>query len=695
VNPVSDLVPFARHVLAELKRRRVLRVAAAYAAMGFIVAQAADILLPALRLPDWTMTLVVLLLLLGFPFALVLAWFFDISPTGVRRTDDEAPTARDAPPVLHAGGSTQVPEGRPAVPAASPIAPRRPLASRAGGIAAVAGTLILAIAAGAFVLRDDVPDGQAGEVSVAVLPFKNAGGADDGEYISDGLTEAIQTRLNRIEGLRVTSITSVMSYKATSKRMREIAEELGVDHVVEGSVRLAGTRMRISARLIEAATDRTLWSDSFDRTFDDVFDVETEIAERIAAGMRVRLTAAQRNRIGEQGTSSVVAYDLYMKARRLLREGLFDQDWNEERSTFYSAISLLRQALEADPEYAVAWAELSRLYLYHIDMGFAARNDSARVMAERALRYGPQLADGYVAMGNALRWEADSLAARQYERALEREPNHVPALLAAAWLAQGQLRLVDQARLAHRAAQLAPTDPDPLSMLVNIMVQLGDYESAARLYQRLLRVEKDVPSWAVEQGWAQIRAAAGDSAAALRHLNTLVAGAPEGPAVWSTAAGLYAGLKRYDAALPLYEKYVASLGALPDVDGMPPGEKWYAWYGIGYTLMALGDTARGNAYLRDAEQGNLEYRRQRCPNTCRNTALAMLYAFRGDADRAVEFLQYSINVGWVGTYPGSPEVAGWFQNIADDPRYRRIMGDLIADIDRQRDEVRREGLHVL
>jgi adenylate cyclase len=103
VNPVSDLVPFARHVLAELKRRRVLRVAAAYAAMSFIVAQAADILLPALRLPDWTMTLVVLLLLLGFPFALVLAWFFDISPTGVRRTDDEAPTARDAPPVLHAG----------------------------------------------------------------------------------------------------------------------------------------------------------------------------------------------------------------------------------------------------------------------------------------------------------------------------------------------------------------------------------------------------------------------------------------------------------------------------------------------------------------------------------------------------------------------------------------------------------------
>jgi adenylate cyclase len=682
---VSDLVPFARHLLTELKRRRVLRVAAAYAAMGFIVAQAADIILPALRVPDWSMTLVVLLLLLGFPFALVLAWFFDISPTGLQRTVDEAPTADDAQPAVQAGAGTSE---------TGHSVPRRPLVSRAGGIAAVAGTLILAIAAGAFVLRDDMPDGIAGEVSVAVLPFKNAGGAADGEYISDGMTEAIQTRLNRIEGLRVTSITSVMSYKATSKRMREIAEELGVDHVVEGSVRLAGTRMRISARLIEAATDRTLWSESFDRTFDDVFDVETEIAERIADGMRVRLTAAQRNRIGERGTNSVVAYDLYMKARGLLRERI-DVDWSEARSTFYGAISLLRQALEADPEYAVAWAELSGLYLYHIDMGFEVRNDSARVMAERALRFAPHLADGYVALGDVLRLQADSLAARQYDLALAREPNHVPALLAAARLARGQLRLVDQARLAHRAAQLAPTDPGPAYMLVNIMLQLGDYESAARLYQRALRLEPDLPAWAVEQGWAQIHAAAGDSAAALRHLNVFLSEAPQGPMTWAAAGTLYGELRRYDAALPYHEKYLASLGALADVDGMPADSKWFAWYNIGYTLAALGDTARGNAYLRDAERANLEYRRQRCPNTCRNTALAMLYAFRGDADRAVEFLQYSINVGWVGTYPGSPEVAEWFRNIADDPRYREIMRTLIADIDRQREQVRREGLHIL
>jgi adenylate cyclase len=657
--------------------------------MGFIVTQAADIILPALRLPDWSMTLVVLLLLLGFPFALVLAWFFDISPTGLQRTVDEVPMADSAQAAVRAAAQVGADAGE-----TGHRVPRRPLVSRAGGIAAVAGTLILAIAAGAFVLRDDMPDGNAGEVSVAVLPFKNAGGAADGEYISDGLTEAIQTRLNRIEGLRVTSITSVMSYKATSKRMREIAEELGVDHVVEGSVRLAGTRMRISARLIEAATDRTLWSDSFDRTFDDVFDVETEIAERIADGMRVRLTAAQRNRIGERGTNSVVAYDLYMKARGLLRERL-EVDWSEERSTFYGAISLLRQALDADPEYAVAWAELSGLYLYHIDMGFEVRNDSARVMAERALRFAPHLADGYVAMGNVLLSQADSLAARQYDLALAREPNHVPALLAAARLARDQLRLVDQARLAHRAAQLAPTDPDPVYMLLNIMVQLGDYESAARLYRRALRLEPDLPAWAVEQGWARIHAAAGDSAAALRHLTVFLSEAPQGPMTWAVAAFLYAKLKRYDAALPLYEKYLPSLNALADVDGMPAEGKWGAWYNIGYTLAALGDTARGHAYLRDAELANLEFRRQRCPDTCRNTALARLYAFRGDADRAVEFLQYSINVGWVGTYPGSPEVAEWFRNIADDPRYQRIMGNLIADIDRQREQVRREGLHIL
>lgn len=680
---MSDLVPFLRHVMAELQRRRVLRVAAAYAAVGFIVAQAADIVLPALQLPDWTLTLVVVLLLLGFPLAVVLAWFFDISPTGLRRTDGTAAASRG----VHRGAGS--------ADRGAPDAPRRPLASRAGALSAVAGTMILAAAAGAFVLRDDAaapnPDR---EVSLAVLPFKNGSSADDGEYISDGLTEAIQTRLNRIDGLRVTSITSVMSYKGTSKRMREIAEELGVDHVVEGSVRLAGTRMRISARLIEAASDRTLWSDTFDREFDDVFALETEISERIAEGMRVRLTAAQRGRISERGTNSIVAYDLYMKARKLLRESS-NIHWDEARGTFYGAIALLRQALDADPQYAVAWAELSRLYLDHIDLGFETRTDSARAMAQRAIEFGPHLADGYVAMGDVLSWGPDSIAARQYEMALEREPNHVGALMASARLASGQLRLVDQARLVHRAAMLAPTDPEPVVQMSLIMEQLGDHESAARLFERAVRLMPEMPDWQLAATRAHLAVAAGDTAGAARHLDVFLAEAPEAAAAWINAAELHARLGQHEAALRSYEKYLASLTALPDVDGMPHEQKWSAWYRIGYELLAIGDTARGNAYLLDAEHANLEFRRRQCPGTCRNTALARLYAARGDAGRAIEFLQHSIRVGWVGTYPGSPEVARWFRNIADDPRYRRIMGDLVADFDRQREQVRRERLHAL
>jgi adenylate cyclase len=671
---VNHLGPFLRHFLAELKRRRVLRVAAGYAAGAFVVAQAADIVLRALGVPDWSMTLLVVLLLLGFPFALVLAWIFDVSAAGLVRTES-------------AGASAPAPVAD-GMPGARPV-------MRPAAIAAVAGTLILAVAVGAVVLRtDDEADEPDRELSVAVLPFKNQSGAEDGRYISDGLTEAIQTRLNRIENLRVTSITSVMSYRDTSKRMREIAQELGVDHVVEGSLRLVGTRMRISARLIEAATDRTLWADTFDREFDDVFAVETEIAEQIAEGMRLRLTAAQRGRIGERGTNSVVAYDLYMKARNLLR-GAVDLDQSEARNTFYGAVSLLRQALDADPEYAAAWAELSGLYLNHIDLAFEMRLDSARVMAARAIRIAPHVADGYVAMGDMLRWGPDSLAARQYELALEREPNHVGALLGAARLARGQLRLVDQARLAHRAAQLAPTDYRPVEMLAYVMENLGDYETAEQLVRRLPRLAPQMEDWHFEMELARLKAAASDTVAAGRHLDAALARAPDMPTVWRVAANLLMQVGRNADALRYWERYLPTLAAVADVDGMPADEKWFAWYGVGYTLAALGDTARGHEYLRAAEAANLEFRRRRCPDTCRNTALAELNAYRGDVDRAVEFLEHSIRVGWVGLYPGSPFVARMFRNIEADPRYRRIMGDLIADFDRQREEVRRAGLHRL
>jgi TolB-like protein/cytochrome c-type biogenesis protein CcmH/NrfG len=684
---VTHLGPFLRHFVSELKRRRVLRVAGAYAAAAFITAQVADIAFPALGLPGWSMTLVIVLLLLGFPFALIFSWIFDVTPEGLQRTQGLAAVAGDD-----------------AVPVA-PAAPGRLFRSRVSGIAAAAGVVVLALAAGAFMMQGDSADvdgadvasDEVRELSIAVLPFANQSAEPGSEYFSDGLTEAIQIRLNRIDNLRVTSITSVMTYRGSTRRMQEIAAELGVDHVVEGSVRRVGDEVRISVRLVEAATDRTLWSDVLDRPFTDVLAVETEIAEQIAAGLRLRLSAAQRGRLARGGTGSSAAYDLFMKARQMRRDA-WALDRTAARTTFYSVLTLLRQAVDTDPEYAEAWAELSGVYLHHLDLPRAAREDSARAMADRAIRIAPDLPDGYVALGRLFLGSRATYedARQQFERALERNPNHVEALLAVADLARSELRLVEQARLLHRAARLEPTNPTPAGHLAEILWTLGDIEGSLdwdERWRKLQPADRDV-AWAREGWLAEAHFELGNRPLAERHYRRFQELAPhEGPH-W-TAMRLHYLFENHEAAVRLAERWAGAVQDLPRVDGLVDGEAWGAWYSIGYALAAAGDTARGHDFLRRAEEAHRASRQQRCPEPphCSNTPLARLYAYRGDADRAVEYLQYSISIAWVDEYPGSQLVQRWFRNVSGDPRYQRIMGDLTADLDRQRETVRREGIH--
>jgi adenylate cyclase len=675
---VSALGPFLRHFASELKRRRVLRVAAVYAAMAFAAAQVADIAFPALGLPPWTLTLLIVLLLMGFPFALVMSWMFDVTPDGVRRTEAHA---------------------APAEVGTASVGPSPSFRSRAAGVAAAGAVLILALAGAAFVMQAREQPAPAGidadrELSIAVLPFTNQSSEPDSEYFSDGLTEAIQLRLNRIDNLRVTSITSVMSYRGTSKRMQEIAAELGVDHVVEGSVRRVGDRVRISARLVEAATDRTLWSDVVDRPFTDILDIETEIAEQVASGLRLRLTAAQRGRLAGGGTSNVAAYELYMRARRLLWESL-DLDWTSARATFYNALALLRQAVDDDPGYGAAWAALSSMYLRHPDLPKAVREDSARIVAERAIRLAPELPDGYVALGSVLAGLADAgspayqAAARQFELALERDPNHVDALLRYGRHA----RHVDGAPLIHRAARLDPTNIEPPFALFWIMRRLGDWEGAIAWLDRGFQLDS-AAEWWYHADLAELHFEAGNRAAAEHHRARFLELAPEAQAVWSVAAALHFRFGDYQAAVPPVERLVAAVEGVPHVDGIVPGQKWGAWMQAGWVLSAAGDTLRGHDFLRRAEQAVIALRKQECPDGgCRTTGLAMLHAYRGDRDRAIEYLQLAVQAGFGNEYPGSSYVRKMFRNISGDPQYQRIMGDLIADFDGQRETLRRQGIN--
>ncbi len=227
---------------SELKRRNVVRVALVYAAVAFVVVQAADLVIPALHLPDLLMTAVVLVAILGLPIALVLAWAFELTPAGIQR--DSAAQEKTAK--------------------AAPMPVRRPAADRR---------------------------------SIAALPFTNLSDNRENEHFSDGMTEEILTRLACIGDLRVISRTSVMQYKNTALPLRRVADELGVANILEGSVRRAGSRVRITAQLIEAETDTHLWAETYERELTDVFAVQSDVATKIALALRARITAPVQRRL--------------------------------------------------------------------------------------------------------------------------------------------------------------------------------------------------------------------------------------------------------------------------------------------------------------------------------------------------------------------------------------------------------------
>jgi adenylate cyclase len=636
--------------VAELRRRRVFSVAAVYAAVSFVIWQAADIAFPALRLPDWTMTLVVVLVLLGFPIALIFAWIFDVTPDGVRVTTPAAGGSR-----LHSGA-----------------------------VAALAGIALVAISVGAFAMLPRGGGDAERELSIAVLPFAN--GSDDpaNEYLSDGITDAIQSRLNRLGDLWVTSRTSAMSYKGSSKQLRVIGDELGVAYIVEGSVRRTGSRLRISASLVDAGADRTLWSDSYDRELSDVFEVETEIAERIASALRVRLSATQRGRLAIAGTSSTAAYELLLKARNV-GEGKVAADYTEVRDRFYQRLSLLRQAVAEDPDYAEAWAELSRAFLAHIDLDRPARRDSAMVMAERAVRARPDLPDGYVARGAVLDDQQDEAAGGQYALALERDPNNVRALTGMVRREWQDMRFLQVGRLLHRAARLDPADANVASSLSSLYRTLGDYGRAEQWLRRSLDRRFATQPYERECDLAQFKAAAGDSAAAAAHVNRYLSQAPDVPFTWSCAANALQEMGDNGRALELWQRFRASLDNSPS----ERRARAAADFAIGQLLADMGD--RDGALLAFASfEPVLQAERALCPVTCSNTPLAVMYAYRGDADQALEYLRLSIGVGWIDVYPGSRWVERRFANISHDSRYRQVMRDLRAHIDAQRELLLRE-----
>src|SRR6266436_4789402 len=317
-----------RNFFAELKRRNVYKVAIAYAVVAWLLMQVASQIFPFFEIPNWGVRLVVLLLMIGFPVAVILAWAFELTPEGIKRTED--------------------------VDLSESV--RRKTGRKLDFF--IIGVLLLVIAILLFQrLHPNVSPAvsSALEKSIAVLPFDNLSRDPDNAYFSDGIQDEILTKLAGIGDLKVISRKSTAKYKSTPEDLKTVARELGVATVLEGSVQRAGDRVRVNVQLLEAHADTHLWAKSYDRDLKDVFTVESEIAQEIADTLRAKLLPSQSDALATAPTRDTEAYDLFLKgeyeerqAERVLTAEPFDR-----AQTFY------RQALARDPNFALAYARLA------------------------------------------------------------------------------------------------------------------------------------------------------------------------------------------------------------------------------------------------------------------------------------------------------------------------------------------------
>ena len=463
---------------AELKRRKVFRVAAVYGAVSFVVLQVADIMVPALALPDAFMRGIALIAILLFPVALVLAWAFEVTPDGVRRTDD-AQTG-ELTQIIEQPAARRWPSGLLALIGVSALALATWLTLKpvADGVSEAPAESASGLAEGADARPGDaadrgiqlaLADPEDSRPSIAVMPFADLSPEGDKEYIGDGMTEEILNALFKIRGLRVAARTSTFAYKDASPSFDTIREDLGVDAFLEGSVRTDGDRLRITAQLIETDEGFHLWSETYDRTLDDIFAIQTEIAEAIAEGLKVSLGVADAATL-VASTGDLTAYDLYLQGRARMRERGPGVD---------EAIGLFEAAVARDSSYAPAWASLAESYTllpHHQEpfpdsAGWASAFASAETAARRALALDPDNASARVALGSIRRdsrqWEA---AGEQLAAALELDPDNVEAQHQYAEYLFGQGRIADGLEVARHARQL-----DPLSGIRQGIVGWGEF----------------------------------------------------------------------------------------------------------------------------------------------------------------------------------------------------------------------------
>jgi TolB-like protein/Tfp pilus assembly protein PilF len=537
----------------ELKRRNVYKVAAGYAVVGWLLIQVATQVFPFFEIPNWGVRLIVLLIVVGFPIALVIAWAFELTPGGIKRTEE-----------------------------ADRVYPGR--SRRRAWIYVVISAGLLS--AGLFFLgRYTAPNenkiANVPAKSIAVLPFENLSQDPDNAYFAEGIQDEILTRLAKVADLKVISHTSTQRYKSSPNDLPQIAKELGVANILEGSVQKSKDQVRVNVQLINAATDAHLWADSFDRKLIDIFAVESEIAAKVADTLQAKLTGAEQHAISMQPTQNTEAHQLYLKGRYF---------WNKRTGPdLQKAIDYFKQAIEKDPGYALAYVGLGDSYILLSGFGAAPPQDSfplAEAAAKKALEIDDNLAEAHTTLGFILCVHhlnfADSI--REFERAIALNPNYATAHH---WFGDGPLLAVGQFDRAIGEGKRA-VELDPLSVIIT--ADLGADFLVARRYDEAIEqfhkaIDLDPRFYYAHWNLAQALEMKGDLRGALAEYKKAVE-LDDDPFVLALLGQAYAKVGQRDEALKI-------LAQLPQI----AAHRYVPSYSFALLHMALGDKDKAIEWL--------------------------------------------------------------------------------------------------
>ena len=455
---------------SELKRRNVYKVAVAYAVVGWLLVQITTQVFPIFEIPNWALRLIVLVIIIGFPIALVIAWAFELTPEGLKRTEDV-----DVAPEKQGKSHTWIYVV--AVGAAISIA------------LFILGRHIASNTASAA--RTEAATGSSiSQKSIAVLPFENLSDDKNAAYFADGIQDEILTKLASIADLKVISRTSTAKYKSKPEDLKTVSQQLGVATVLEGSVQKAGDKVRVNVQLIDARADSHLWAKSYDREMKDVFAVESEVAQEIADSLQAKLSPAEASTLATAPTKDTVAYDLFLKGE--FEERLADSSL--EAASFDRAVAWYRQAIARDPNFALAMARLVQNRIqrhWFIEQLSEAELAQFRSVAEQAVALAPNLAQVHVALGqfyyHGHRQYEQALA--EFERALQLQPNASTALELSGYVhrRQGQWeRCQDELK---RALDQDPRNASIAANFANTYLPLRMWKEAERTARHALEID--------------------------------------------------------------------------------------------------------------------------------------------------------------------------------------------------------------